>query len=160
MAQIYLGFGSNVGNKRKFINGALSALSGGVKIQSASSFYRTEPWGNRDQPAFYNLCAKGTTTLSPKELLAFIKSVEAKLGRTHREKWGPREIDIDLLFYDSEIIKSPRLEVPHPHIAERAFVLVPLKEIAPDLVHPELKKTIAELSAVVDAGGAEKVDGI
>lgn len=157
MAKIYLGIGSNVGDRQNFIKNALSALSEQVQIEDISSIYRTEPWGNQDQPEFLNVCAGGSTTLPPKELLAFIKSVESVLGRTHSEKWGPREIDIDILFYNDEVVKFPGLNIPHPYLAERAFVLIPLAEIAADFVHPVLQSSISELASKVDSQGIERV---
>lgn len=103
------------------------------------------------------MCVSGQTTLEPEQLLEFLKSIETESGRSHAEKWGPREIDIDILFYDDEIIEKNGLKIPHPNIAQRAFVLVPLVGIAPDLVHPLLKKTVAELAGSIDSSGVEKL---
>lgn len=156
MAKVYFGLGSNVGNRQKFLNDALNGLKKQVSNLKISSFYQTEPWGNTDQPVYLNVCASGVTALHPLQLLDFIKSIEKKLGRVHTEKWGPREIDIDILFYGGQIFKSPELEIPHPAVVERAFVLIPLAELAPGFVHPGLKKTISELAEAIGSEGVEK----
>lgn len=157
MAKIYLSLGSNIGDKHKFLNDALKSLEPHIKLQEISSLYQTAPWGKTDQPAFLNMCVAGETSLLPLELLSFTKSIETQLGRTRTEKWGPREIDIDMLFYDDEVIKSPGLEVPHPHLSERAFVLIPLAEIAPEFKHPVLDKSMAALAESIDSSGVTKV---
>lgn len=157
MTEVYFSLGSNVGDRQAFMRNAVSHLEDKVKSLTISSFYETEPWGNTDQPKFLNLCAKGITALSAEELLVFIKTIEASLGRKHTEKWGPREIDIDILFYGNKIISDQDVEIPHPYIAHRAFVLEPLAEIAPDFIHPVLKKTIKELADNIDVSGIKKV---
>lgn len=154
---MYFSLGSNVGNRQKFLAGAARALEKHVSRISVSSIYQTEPWGEKDQPVFLNACVSGQTSLKPEELLDFLKSIEKSLGRKHTEKWGPREIDIDILFYGNQILKLPGLEIPHPHLAERAFVLIPLSEIAPGLIHPVLKQPISELAAAISHKGIEKV---
>jgi len=113
----------------------------GFIVKKTSSLYETSPWGVTNQPYFLNLVLKGETKLSPEELLKKIKNIEKAMGRKTLEKWGPRIIDIDILFYKEKIINTPLLKIPHPQLHKRAFVLVPLKEIAPRLVHPLLKKT-------------------
>lgn len=157
LAEIYLSLGSNIGNRREYLKQAVGMLKTRLDKAKVSSVYRTEPWGNEDQPDFLNLCLVGKTSLSPQELLVFIRSIEKKLGRTHQEKWGPREIDIDILFYDGKTIKTPELEIPHPYVAERAFVLIPLEEIAPDLLHPVLKLPIHKLAGRIDPAGIERL---
>lgn len=146
MSKIYLSFGSNLGQRQKYIKDAIEKLSKRVDISKVSSFYETEPWGRTDQPKFLNLCLEATTELTAKDLLAYIKKIEAETGRKDDEKWSPREIDIDILFYNHEQINGGGLVVPHPHLHERAFVLVPLGEIAEQFVHPALNKTIGELA--------------
>lgn len=156
MAEIFLSLGSNMGNRQKYLEQAVQALSKHMDGIKVSSVYRTEPWGNKDQSEFLNLCLSGKTSLKPKALLELVRSIEKELGRTHRQKWGPREIDIDILFYDDKIIKAPNLEIPHQYVAERAFVLVPLAEIAPDLLHPVLKLPVSKLAERIDTAGVER----
>lgn len=158
MPTIFLSLGSNIGDRKKFLLNAINSMKTKVDITAVSSFYLTEPWGNENQNSFINICVKGDTQLPAEELLRFIKSIESTLGRTAGEKWGPREIDIDILFYGRETISSGGLEVPHPHLAERAFVLVPLSEIAPDFVHPSLKKSVGELVELIDKTGVKRLD--
>jgi 2-amino-4-hydroxy-6-hydroxymethyldihydropteridine diphosphokinase len=135
LAEIGLGLGSNIGDKPANIARALAILSarGAVDITAVSSIYRTLPWGNVDQEDFANACALATTALQPAELLAEVKTVEAEMGRTGGVRWGPRLIDIDILFYDDQAFDSPALVLPHKDLFNRAFVLVPLAEIAPNL---------------------------
>lgn len=157
MATVYLSLGSNIGDRQEFLKRAHAKLGGKITDIVSSSVYETEPWGNKDQESFLNICLRGRTSLSPEGLLDFIKSVEKNLGRSHNQKWGPREIDIDILFYGNEAIKSAGLEIPHPHIAERAFVLVPLAEIDPGFVHPGLKKSVGELTNLIDVRGVKRL---
>ena len=134
-ATAYLSLGANLGNAAATIADALARLDAqGARIVRRSSDYETPPWGKLDQPAFINVCAEVATALTPVELLRLCLSVETSLGRQRIEKWGPRTIDIDLLAYGDAIIQTDELTLPHPYVLERAFVLVPLKEIAPDLV--------------------------
>lgn len=153
MTRIYLSLGSNIGHRQNFINTALRKLSNHINIHRKSSLYETAPWGKTDQPKFLNLCLMAETDLPSVELLDFVKNVEQKSGRNAGEKWGPREIDIDILFYGNREIEEDGLIIPHPHLHERAFVLVPLREIAPDLIHPTFDKSIAELANKIDKSG-------
>ena len=147
MARAYLGFGSNLGDREKRILSAMELLdrAEGVSVVSRSSLYETDPVGETDQPPFLNAAAGVETELSPRELLKLIREIEETIGRTPTYRWGPREIDIDILFYDDCIIEEEGLTIPHPRMHERAFVLVPLLEIAPDAVHPVLGKRINEI---------------
>ena len=134
MAKVALSLGSNLGDKRGNIAMALSALDeGGARIVARSADYRTKPWGPIAQDWFVNACALAETDLAPDDLLALCLRVERELGRIREVKWGPRVIDIDILTYDDLELTTPSLTLPHPYIEERAFVLVPLAEIAPDL---------------------------
>ena len=145
MAIVYLALGANLGDREKNLRAALEQIRAFVDITRVSSIYETEPWGVRDQPWFLNLVCSGTTTLSPVDVLRRAKKIENGMGRAEGIRFGPRPIDIDLLFYDRLIELSPALTIPHPRLHERAFVLVPLTEIAPDLVHPRLRVKLREL---------------
>ncbi len=142
---IYLGLGSNMGDRQENLDKALDFLSQRVRMGKISSVYDTEPVGNPEQPRFLNLVCQAYTRLEPAGLLTLAKGIESKLGRTGKSN-TPRPIDIDILLYDEQVIETPELTIPHPKMAERAFVLIPLAEIAPDLVHPVSGKTIKELS--------------
>ena len=135
-ARIVIALGGNVGDQVKSVRRALSAIAAepGVELTAVSRFYRTPPWGKTDQDWFVNACAIGRTSLKPEALLERVKRLEAELGRQPTERWGPRIIDIDLIAYDEVALKTERLTLPHPELFNRAFVLVPLAEIAPDLV--------------------------
>lgn len=134
MTTAYLSLGSNLGDRPGYLAGAVRGLEAAhTHVLRVSSVYETAPWGKTDQPAFLNMAVAIETILSPHELLRHILSVEQSLGRVRMERWGPRTVDIDLLLFGQERLASPDLEVPHPRMAERAFVLVPLLEIAPHL---------------------------
>ena len=147
---VYLGLGSNMGDRRNNLNRARDYLSQRLRVEKVSSVYETEPVGNIEQPRFLNLVCEVYTNLAPMELLSLAKGIERKLGRVPGKSDEPRPIDIDILFYDDQIIETPELVIPHPGLTERAFVLVPLAEIAPELVHPVNGKTIKELIKGVD----------
>lgn len=143
----FLSLGSNLGDRLKFLRKAVTALNQNKNIQilKISNTHETEPYGKKDQPFFLNICVKGKTTLSPQELFKICRDTEIKLGRIAGEKWGPRIIDIDILFYGNKTINSPDLVIPHPDLHRRRFVLVPLIQIDSDLIHPVFKKTAADL---------------
>jgi len=138
MAEAFVALGGNVGDVRSTFRRAIALLCDGtaVRLTARSSDYRTPPWGVTDQPPFVNAVIGITTSLSPHELLARAEQCERALGRdrSHERHWGPRSIDIDLLAYDDLVLSDPDLVLPHPHLFERAFVLVPLAEIAPERV--------------------------
>jgi 2-amino-4-hydroxy-6-hydroxymethyldihydropteridine diphosphokinase len=152
---IYLSTGSNLGDRSLNLRNAIAHLTPSVQPLIQSAVYETEPWGYIDQPAFLNQVIKASTTLEPFDLLAFFKKIEVSLGRQETFRFGPRLIDLDILFYDDLILDTPQLTIPHPRITERAFILVPLAEIAPDLCHPRNNKTILELKAALDVSSIE-----
>ncbi|MEN8263333.1 MAG: 2-amino-4-hydroxy-6-hydroxymethyldihydropteridine diphosphokinase [Nitrospirota bacterium] len=146
MPIVFIGIGSNLGKREKNCEDAICLLEkNSLEITERSSMIETEPWGITEQPKFINMAIKAKTDLGPGELLKLFKKIESETGRQPGTRWGPRAIDLDILFYDDLIFKSAELEIPHPGIAEREFVLKPLAEIAPDRVHPVLKKSISEL---------------
>lgn len=154
MVTVYLGLGSNLEDRQRNLEMALDFLSERIKIEQVSPIYDTAPVGNTNQPRFLNMAIRVSTRLPAATLLFMAKGIEAKLGRVPID--SPRPVDIDLLFYGDQIINTPpNLVVPHPRLHERAFVLVPLADIAPDLVHPILKKKIKELCDQVE--GKEEV---
>ena len=157
MIRVFLGIGTNLGDRERNLQEALAVLSQKMVILKESSIYQTAPWGYLDQPVFLNQVIKAQTDLSSLNLLGFLTETEKLLGRQANFRYGPRLIDLDILFYGNRIIQTPRLQVPHPRLTQRAFVLVPLAEIAPELVHPQNKQTITQLlAALPDLGGVEK----
>lgn len=145
----YIGLGSNLGDRLVNLQQAVIRLQADpdLTVDTISSLYETEPVGGPDQGSYLNACAELKTTVSPIELLKKILAIENTMGRIRKEKWGPRVIDIDLLVYESFIYNTPLLQLPHPRLAERDFVLVPLAEIAPGLTVPGSNKTVADLLA-------------
>lgn len=142
---VYLGLGSNLGNRQDNLDRTLDFLSQRLRVEKISSVYETEPVGNINQPCFLNLVCQAYTRLAPLALLTLAKGIESKLGRAFTKSNAPRPVDIDILLYGDWVIETPRLVIPHPRLIERAFVLVPLAQIAPDLRHPVNGKTIKEL---------------
>ena len=149
----YLALGSNIGDRRDNLRRALTGLAPEVQVMGRSPVYETPAWGYEDQPPFLNMALEAETSLLPEALLTHVKRLETELGRTPSFHWGPRLIDIDILFYGDLVLATPALTIPHPRLHERAFVLVPLNNLAPSLVHPVLGKTIAELLASLDTSG-------
>ena len=143
MNKAYLLTGGNMGDRKLALQKALSLIEQHCgDIISLSSIFETEAWGNTDQPSFFNQVMAIQTELKPRQLLRRILKIETQIGRIREEKYGPRIIDIDILFYNDEVHNYPLLKIPHPEIQNRRFVFVPLAEIAPDFIHPVLKKTI------------------
>ncbi len=157
VATIYLALGSNLGDREKNLHQALAQIRSFVEITRVSSIYETEPWGVREQPWFLNLVCAGTTVLSPVDVLRRAKKIEYEMGRIEGLRFGPRPIDIDILIYDRLIELSPALTIPHPRLHERAFVLVPLAEIAPNLLHPRLRVPIRALLTQLTPGEQVKL---
>jgi 2-amino-4-hydroxy-6-hydroxymethyldihydropteridine diphosphokinase len=146
MNRAVLGLGSNLGDRKKNLEQAAVLLAdNGSLLLKESSVYETEPWGNKDQPVFYNQVVEIETTYNASALMTLILEIEKQMGRIRKEKWEPRVIDIDILFFNDEIISTENLTVPHPHLHERKFVLIPLKEILPNYIHPVFKKTVSEI---------------
>lgn len=146
MSTAYIGIGSNLSNREKNCKDAIQLIQKkGIKVVKQSSMYETKPWGVKDQPRFINMAIEIETGKSPEELLKLLKNIEKEIGRTKTIKWGPRVVDLDILFYDDLIFKSHELEIPHPLMHEREFVLKLLCEIAPDKKHPVIGKTVKEM---------------
>ena len=146
MNRIFLLLGTNLGQKSQNLFAAQNMIEERIGvIRDISSVYETAPWGKQDQPAFYNQVLTLDTSLDPQETLKSLQEIELTLGRVRKERWGERLIDIDILYFNHDVIKEPSLRVPHPGIPNRRFTLVPLVEIAPDHIHPQLGKTQKEL---------------
>ena len=153
---VYLALGSNLGDRLNNLKQAIAALTPQVEVKAKSQVYETPPWGYEDQPKFLNQVLKGKTYLDPEPLLKHLKRLEIALGRKESFPNGPRAIDIDLLFYDDLVLKQPSLVLPHPRLHERGFVLLPLMDISPNLVHPVSKRTVREMLELCDVSGIEK----
>jgi len=163
MSVAYIGLGSNMGDKVANLKKAVLELGKvpGNKVLAVSSFYKTEPVGGVEQDWFVNAAAEIETSLTPRELLNKLLYIEKNLGRVRDEKWGPRVIDLDILLYDDLVMNEEGLSIPHPYLHERGFVLVPLAEIAPKVIHPKFKKSISELMrGIHDNKKIEKIGGV
>ncbi|AVO03065.1 2-amino-4-hydroxy-6-hydroxymethyldihydropteridine diphosphokinase [Staphylococcus simulans] len=148
MTDVFLGLGSNVGDRENQLKEAIRLLDeqSGIKVVKVSSFYETEPVGYVDQPDFLNLCVEIQTELSPKAVLERGLAIEQQLHRVRKERWGPRTLDIDILLYGDQVIEEQDLTIPHPRMTERAFVLIPLQEIAPNKVEPRTQTKIKDIT--------------
>jgi 2-amino-4-hydroxy-6-hydroxymethyldihydropteridine diphosphokinase len=156
--EVFLALGSNQGDRARNLTHARELLLSDFEIMIESSVYETPPWGYLDQPAFLNQVLMGKTLLTPHVLLDFLKRLERTLGRKETFRFGPRVIDIDILLYGNRLIRSNRLEVPHPRLHERAFVLVPLCEIAPDVMIPGIGQSVDVLLKGLDTTGIQKYE--
>jgi 2-amino-4-hydroxy-6-hydroxymethyldihydropteridine diphosphokinase len=150
---IYLGMGTNAGDRLANLQAAVDGLAPQVEVLAISRVYQTPPWGYTEQADFLNIALKAITGLNPEELLVFLKDLESRVGRTATFHWGPREIDIDILFYDDLILEQSGLTIPHPMLHKRAFVLIPLTDLDENLEHPNLDQTIRQLVNEVDTEG-------
>jgi 2-amino-4-hydroxy-6-hydroxymethyldihydropteridine diphosphokinase len=150
---VYLALGSNLGNRAANLKAAIAALPPQMEVKAKSRVYETPPWGYANQEKFLNQALKVQTYLQPEPLLRHLKRLEVALGREVTFQNGPRIIDIDILFYDDLVFESPVLTIPHPHLHERGFVLMPLMDIAPVFVHPVKKQTIRQLITFCDVSG-------
>lgn len=149
-----IALGSNLGDSRQTLESALNVLSHtpGIELETRSHWYQTKAVGP-PQPDYLNGCVLLRVTLTAQELLAILLNTEAQFGRERRERWGARTLDLDILLFDDLILDTPTLQIPHPRMVDRAFVLIPLAEIAPDWVEPVSGRTIAELVQTVDCSG-------
>jgi 2-amino-4-hydroxy-6-hydroxymethyldihydropteridine diphosphokinase len=153
---VYLGLGSNLGDRDAYLRAAIGKLAELLHLERVSSVYESEPLLVVDQPLFHNLACAGKTPLDPFSLLRALKRIESDLGRVPGPRYGPRVIDIDLLLLDDVVLTTPELTIPHPAMLQRAFVLIPLAEIAPGQRHPVARRTIEELALSLDAHGVRR----
>lgn len=143
--KVYLGLGSNLGDREANLQASVRRLGKHVAVDALSDLYETPPMGPPDQPCYLNAACRGVTALAPLKLLAFVKRIEEGMGRIPAARWGPRSIDIDILLYGDCVYHDSELVIPHPGIRHRAFVLRPLADIAPDLIHPRLREPVSAL---------------
>ncbi len=153
---VYLALGTNLGDRAANLKQAIASLTPQLEVKAKSGIYETPPWGFEDQPKFLNQVLKAKTYLDPEPLLKHLKRLEVALGRKESFPNGPRLIDIDILFYDDLVLNKPSLVIPHPRLHERAFVLLPLMEIAPELRHPVTQKSVREMAEQSNTEGIEK----
>ncbi len=154
---VYLALGSNLGDREENLKQAIASLPPQLDVKARSHVYETPPWGYEDQPRFLNQVLKTQTYLQPEPLLKHIKRLEVALGRKATFQNGPRLIDIDILMYDDVVLNTPILTLPHPRMHERGFVLLPMMDIAPDLVHPLMRKSVREMLISTNLGGIKQV---
>lgn len=157
MSIVYLALGSNLGDREANLRAALAGMEPKVHVLEESNIYETPPWGYTDQPAFLNMAVKARTRLRPRGLLKYLKELEAEMGREESFRYGPRKIDLDILFFDDLILNEDALTIPHPRMQERAFVLVPLADVGAEVIHPLLKQTVRELMEAVDTASIRRL---
>ena len=152
---VFLGLGSNMGRREAHLRDGVQLLAQSLEVVETSSIYETEPWGYSEQQPFLNMVCRSQTGMAPEELLLLCQDIEQRVGRKPTFRYGPRILDVDILAYGEQVIAIPTLDVPHPRMAERAFVLVPLAEIAPEWTHPVLGKSVSQL--LEEVSGTEGV---
>lgn len=150
---VYIALGTNIGDRAENMQQALKELESIMQVEERSPIYETPPWGLVDQPDFLNQVVRGETELSPVELIKALKEIESEMGRVPTIRYGPRLIDLDLLLYDDLVFETEKLSIPHPRMRGRAFVLVPLADLAPEIIHPVYGETVIEMLAEVDPAG-------
>ena len=158
MTNVFLGIGGNLGDRRATMRLAVAEIRAVVEDVRVSSMYETAAWGVTDQPSFLNAVVRGSTELSPLELLDAMQAIENQLGRVRTQHWGPRTIDIDILLYGSDVIDEPLLKVPHPYMAQRGFVLRPLADLAAGLTLPD-GSLVGELLTTIDQDDLRQIEG-
>ncbi len=158
MTNVFLGLGGNMGDRREMMRSAVAGIRRVLDDVAVSSLYESAAWGVTEQPAFLNAVARGRTSLEPVELLDAMQAIEHDLGRVRERHWGPRVIDIDILLYGSEVINEPRLQVPHPYMSQRGFVLRPLADLAAGLTLPD-GSLVGELLTTVDQNDLRRIEG-
>ncbi|MYD53736.1 MAG: 2-amino-4-hydroxy-6-hydroxymethyldihydropteridine diphosphokinase [Chloroflexi bacterium] len=158
MKNVFLGLGGNLGDRRELMRSAVAEIRQVVDDVRVSSLYESAAWGVTDQPAFLNAVVRGRTSLNPLDLLDAVQSIENELGRVREQRWGPRLIDIDILLYGAEVIDDPRLQVPHPYMTQRGFVLRPLADLAAGLTLPD-GSLVGELLTTVSQSDLRRVEG-
>ena len=151
----FLGLGSNMGRREEHLRNGVQLLAQYMEVVETSSIYETAPWGYSDQPPFLNMVCRSQTSMAPEGLLLLCQDIERRIGREPTFRYGPRVLDVDILAYGEQAIMTPTLEVPHPRLVERAFVLVPLAEIAPEWTHPVLGRSVSRL--LEEVLGTERV---
>lgn len=158
MTHVFLGLGGNLGDRREAMRSALTEIRAVIDDVRVSSLYESTPWGVTDQPVFLNAVVRGRTSLEPLELLDAMQAIENELGRVREQRWGPRLIDIDILLYGSDVVDEPRLQVPHPYMTQRGFVLRPLADLAAGLTLPD-GSLVGELLTTVNQNGLRRIEG-
>ena len=150
MKRVLLGLGSNLGDRLANLRSAVDGMPAFMQVEAVSPVYETAPMYDTDQDAYLNMAVTGLTGLEPRPLLDALKALERRIGRVRSRRYGPRSIDLDIIFYEDRIVREPGLEIPHPRLAERAFVLAPAVDIAPNWRHPECGRSVRKLLAELD----------